>query len=243
MEYQDVFAEYFTQYRGQATAIPTFGDREFTVAIYRGNSAIRKWDRTDGMLWNELITTAGEQSLTVFPLVAKTIASGTVNYPAPTNMRKAPAKVRFYTTATNYDDVTVTPPEKTYDGNNDSRVWFTGGANTGFTMHVGSTLATQKNAYLVDYVYIKKPTLLTITDDPSAIVVDMSDPNYMVQDMLATAFSAQKNGFGYKVAAKEKSIAIINMKIENSSGTLGAPPAFELDSGWGVNTPLNDIRL
>lgn len=243
MEYQDIFAEYFSQFRGQAVAIPVFGDREFTVGIYRANSAIRKWDRTDGMLWNELITTAGEQNTTTFPLVAQTIVANTVNYPAPTNMRKAPAKVRFYTSATNYNDVTVTPSEKTYDGNNDSRVWFSGGANTGYTMHVGTALSNQHNGFLVDYVYIKKPTLMTITPDPSQLIPDMSDPGYMIQDMLATAFAAAKNGFGFKVAAKEKSIAIINMKIENSSGTLGNTPGLELDSGWGVNLPLNDIRL
>lgn len=243
MQFQDIFAEYFSQYRGQAVQIPVFGDREFTVAIYRCNSAIRKWDRTDGMLWRELITTAGEQSLTAFPLVAKTVVGGTLSYPAPTNMRKPPAKVRFYTSATNYHDIGVTDPENAKDGNNDSSVWFSGGANTGYTMHVGSLLSTQYTTYLVDYVYIKKPTLLSVTADPSTTVIDMSDPNYCIQDMLAIAFAASKNGFGYKVAAKEKSIAIINMKIEDRSGTYGKTPSLELDSGWGVNRPLNDIRL
>lgn len=244
MEFQDIFAEYFSQYRGQAVQIPVFGDREFTVGIYRCNSAIRKWDRTDGMLWRELITTAGEQNTTIFPVVAKTMVGGTLTYPAPTNMRKPPATVRFYTSASNYSDVDTIEPEDAKNATDlDGAVWFSGGANTGYTMHVGSRLASQFNAWLVDYVYVKKPTLLTIATDPSDTVIDMSDPNYAIQDMLATAFAASKNGFGYKVAAKEKSIAIINMKIEDSSGTYGKTHGMTLDSGWGVNKPIGDIKL
>lgn len=243
MEFQDIFAEYFSQFRGQAVAIPAFGDREFTVGIYRANASIRKWDRADGMLWRELITTAGEQSLTVFPLVAATIVNGTATYPAPTNMRKPPATVRFYTSATNYHDVDTIEPEQAKDINTDGHVWFSGGANTGYTMHVGSRLGQQYDAYLVDYVYVKKPTLMTITADPSELVPEMSDVGFMIQDMLAKAFAAARNGFGYKVAAKEASIALINMKIEDSSGTYGKTHGLGLDSGWGVNKPVGDIRL
>lgn len=243
MEYQDVFAEYFTQYRGQATAIPVFGDREFTVAIYRANSAIRKWDRTDGVLWRELNVRAADQDITTFPLVAKSIVSGTVAYAAPTNMRKPPAEVFFYSGG-EYSSVPVIEISD-ISGLSElsSAVTFIGGANTGYTMYISNQTSIDYDGRSVDYLYYKKPTLLTITDDPSAIVVDMSDPNYMIQDMLATAFAIAKNGFGYKVAAKEKSLAIINMKIENYSGVPGNTPKLRADSGWGVNNPINDIRL
>lgn len=243
MEYQDIFAEYFSQFRGQAVQIPTFGDREFTVGIYRCNSAIRKWDRTDGVLWNELIARASDQSLTVFPLIAKTIASSTVSYAAPTNMRKPPAEVWVYN-AGNYRKLKVIPASQ-MSGLSElaSAVTFLGSANTGYTMHISQQVSDDYTGWSIDYLYYRKPTLLSITDDPSTTVIDMSDPNYCIQDMLATAFAAAKNGFGYKVAAKEKSIAIINMKIENSSGVPGNTHGLELDSGWGVNAPINDIRL
>ena len=243
MEYQDIFAEYFSQFRSQAVQIPSFGDREFTTGIYRANAAIRKWDRADGMLWRELITTAQEQDLATFPLVAATMASGTLTYPAPTNMRKPPATVRFYTSVDNYSDVDTIEPEQAKDINTDGHVWFSGGANTGYTMHVGSRLTQQFDLYLVDYAYVKKPTLMTIATDPSALKPEMSDVGFMIQQMLASAFSGARNGFGYKVAAKEASIALINMKIEDSSGTYGKTHGLALDSGWGVNKPVGDIRL
>lgn len=243
MEYKDIFAEYFSQYRGQAVQIPVYGDREFTVGIYRCNNAIRKWDRTDGMLWRELIARASDQDLATFPLVAKNVVGGTVGYAAPSNMRKPPAEVWVYNGG-NYQRLEVIE-NSSISGINElsSAVTFLGGANTSYTMYISQKTSDAYTGWSFDFLYIRKPTLLPTNTDPSAVVLDMSDPNFAIQDMLATAFAASKNGFGFKVAAKEKSIAIINMKIENSSGTYGNTPSLKLDTGWGVNTVSNDIRL
>lgn len=243
MEYQDIFAEYFTQYRGQAVAIPTFGDREFTVAVYRCNNAIRKWDRTDGMLWRELTTRATDQTTGDWATINRTILSGTLSYPAPTNMRKPPAEVWTYIGGQYSRLKVVDPSEISGLEELSSAVTFIGGANTGYTMHISQQTSEDCNGRSIDYLYYRKPTLLSTVADPSTTIIDMSDPNFCIQDMLATAFAASKNGFGYKVAAKEKSIAIINMKIENSSGVPGNSHGLALDTGWGVNTPTNDIRL
>ena len=243
MEFQDIFAEYFSQFRGQAVQIPTFGDREFTVGIYRCNNAIRKWDRVDGMLWRELIARASDQSLTVLPLVAKTIASSTVTYAAPTNMRKPPAEVWVYN-AGNYQRLEVVPPHQVSGLNElSSAVTFLGSANTGYTMHISPHRSDNYPGWTIDYLYYRKPTLLSITDDPSTTVIDMSDPNFAIQDMLASAFASARNGFGFKVASKEKSIALINMKIEDTSGVYGNSHGLKLDTGWGVNKPIGDIEL
>lgn len=243
MDYQSIFAEYFSQYRGQAVQIPVFGDREFTVGIYRCNSAIRKWDRTDGMLWRELVARAVDQTTTVFPTINRTILTGTLSYPAPSNMRKPPAEVWTYVGG-QYSRLTVVDPSE-ISGLQElsSAVTFLGSANTGYTMYISQQTSQDYNGRSIDYLYYRKPTLLSITVNPSTTIIDMSDVNFVIQDMLATAFAASKNGFGYKVAAKEKSIAIINMKIENSSGVPGNAHRFKLDTGWGVNTPTNDIRL
>jgi hypothetical protein len=243
MEYQDIFAEYFTQYRGQAVAIPVFGDREFTVGIYRCNNAIRKWDRTDGMLWRELSARATDQTTGDWATINRTILSGTLSYPAPTNMRKPPAEVWTYIGGQYSRLKVVDPSEISGLQELSSAVTFIGGANTGYTMYISQQTSEDCNGRSIDYLYYRKPTFLSTAVDPSATVIDMSDPNYCIQDMLAIAFAASKNGFGYKVAAKEKSIAIINMKIENSSGVPGNSHGLALDTGWGVNTPTNDIRL
>jgi hypothetical protein len=243
MEYQDIFAEYFSQFRGQAVQIPVFGDREFTVGIYRANNAIRKWERADGQLWRELIARASDQDITVFPVVAKTVANGTVAYAAPTNMRKPPAEVWVYN-AGNYQRLEVVD-NVDISGINElsSAVTFLGSANTGYTMYISNQTSVDYDGWTFDYLYVRKATLLTVDTDPSAIKPDMSDPNFMIQDMLATAFSAARNGFGYKVAASEKSVALVNMKIEDSSGTYNNSHRLKLDTGWGVNTVSNDIKL
>ena len=241
MNFAEIFAEYWTQFRGQAESIPVFGDREYTAAIYRANSAIRKWDRIDGMLWRELITILSAQDTTVMPLASKTIQSGTVSYAAPTNMRKPPAEVWFYN-GTNYSRVKVISP-KEMSGLNEiaSYATFIGSANTGYSMKISNALSVEYDGRLVDYLYIKKPTMFTISSTPAAQIPEMSDPNFIVQSILAGAFATARNGFGYKVADKEASTALLNMKIENSSGTYGDTPKFKPGEGWGMNTINSEL--
>lgn len=243
MEFQDIFAEYFSQFRGQAVQIPAYGDREFTVGVYRCNNAIRKWDRADGTLWRELNARATDQTTVIFPTIARTIASGTVSYAAPSNMRKPPKEVWVYQSGL-YVRLEVVDPSK-ISGLNElsSAVTFLGSANTGYTMYISQQTSQDYDGRSIDYLYYRKPTFLSLTADPSTTKIDMSDPNFAIQDMLASAFSAARNGFGFKVASQEKSLALINMKIEDASGVPGNSDRLGLDTGWGVNTVSNDIKL
>lgn len=245
MDFSEIYAEYFSQFRGQGSSIPSFGDREYTTGIYLGNAAIRKWDRVDGQLWRELITTAGEQVVGTWAAADRLIEDGTTTYTPPNNMRKPPAFVRIGST-NGYSDIPVIPPQDAKDySDTSSIIWFSGGANTGYTMHVGSNLATQLDGQTVDYVYVKKPTMLTIGTTPAAIIVEMSDPGFMIQEMLAARFRSSRNGFGYKTAIADAKTALLNMKIENDSGVWGNSDRLKgiLDNGWGVNTINSDIRL
>lgn len=244
MEFSDIFKEYYSMFRGQATSIPTYGDREFTLATHYGNNAIRKWARVDGTLWRELYARATDQNTTVWPGAARTIASGTVSYNAPSNMRKPPRKVFFYT-GSEYDEVAVIDPEKLAGLSElSSAVSFLGSANTGYTMHITAALADQMDGKGIDYLYFREPTTLSTSNDPSSTVVDMSDPNYMVQEMLTLRYTNERNGFGVQVARAEAKAALINMKIENSSGVPGKSDNLGLNFGeWGQNQPVKDIDL
>lgn len=247
MDYEEVFRSYYTQFRGQATSIPVFGSREFTSGIEYANSAIRTWDRVDGQLWRELIVTAGEQSVGTWATVDRSIDSGTTEYVTPSNMRKPPAFVRMSSGAA-YQDIETIPPQEAFDYSDlSSVIWFEGGANTGYTMHVGANIAAQYTGWTVDYVYIKKPTLMTIDTDPSALIVDMSDPEYMIQKMVELRARPARNGFLYKIASADAKTALLNMKIENDSGVWGNSDRMRdllsKGQGWGLNTPVNDIRL
>lgn len=242
MDFDDIFAEYYAQFRGQGTTIPVFGEREYTTAIYLANAGIKKWDRVDGELWRELMTTAAEQTTGVWATLSRSLIDGTLTYPAPTNMRKPPAFVRIGTT-----DYPVIKPYEAQNYTADSSIiWFSGGANTGYTMHVGSNLATNAAGSTIDYIYIKKPTLFTIATTPAAQIPDMSDPGFLIAWMLRLRFKAARNGMGFKISDADAKEMLMAMRIENSSGTWGNSDNFgDLKgySGWGVNKPVNEIKL
>lgn len=239
MDFKTIFSEYFSLFRGQASNIPSYGDREFTQATYACNNAIRKWARADGVLWNELLTTAQEEALV--PITGTlTLTSGTLIYDGMANIRKAPTWVRFYN-GTEHTDIRVSQVRD--DSGITAGVYFTGGANKGFKLHVASDLTVQYDGWNIDYVYYKEPTLLPTTSDPSTTVIEMSDPNFAIQDMLSSRYANARNGFGYKTSQKDANNALINMKIENSSGTPGNSANIGLDTGWGKATPVGRIEL
>ena len=241
MDFKAIFSEYFSLFRGQASNIPSYGDREFTQATYACNNAIRKWARADGVLWDELLTTAQAEASLVPPIAGTlTLTSGTLVYDGMANIRKAPSWVRFYN-GTEHTDIRVSQVRD--DSGITAGVYFTGGANKGFKLHVAADLTVQYDGWNIDYVYYKEPTLLPTTSDPSAVVIEMSDPNFAIQDMLSSRYANARNGFGYKTSQKDANNALINMKIENSSGTPGNSANIGLDTGWGKATPVGRIEL
>lgn len=242
----EIFNEYYTLFRGQGTSLPVFGDREFTVGIHECNNAIRKWARTDGALWRELTDTLQRQTLTIAPAPTKLIVDGTTSYDTPSNMRKPPAKVSLYSGAGDRQVwfPVVAPHEIENFPELSSQVTFIGSANTGFTMLIGQTLSEQYDGYSIDYVYYKNPVMLSTTVDPTNTIIEMSDPNFAIQDMLASRFTVARNGFGTKLAKSEATQALRNMRIENDSGNYGNMEVLKGATGWGNSQANNqDIRL
>lgn len=207
MNFDAIFGEYYALYRGQATSLPVYGDAEYNIAIQLGNNAIRKWDRADAEEWNELKTTL--QTAIPAQAVAATIAIPT--------MRKPPK--RIFLSGGGHFEVIGTDKVDDYTSLN-GLAWFTGSANTGFTLHLGGDLS-QVTGQLVDFPFIRKPVMLPTATSPAATIVDMSDPNFLIQDMLASRAANSRNGFLYKTAKSDAKIALQDMKIENHSGTAG----------------------
>ncbi len=213
MTFDEIFAEYYPLYRGQAT-VPASTDREYLLAIPLANNAIRKWDRADGVLWRELYTTVqveGDGS--------QVISIDQSSYEAPDNMRKPDGDIRLTdpTNASNVKRIPVVSPTDKY-AKSDTRAYayFVGGANAGWTLYFTGNI-TPYVGWLIDYAYYKKPTLITTGTD----VPDMSDPNFIVQDMLASRFTASRNGFAYQAAKANATDALRNMIVENNSGSPG----------------------
>lgn len=244
MNFTEIFTEYYSMFRGRATSIPVYGDREYDLGIALANNAIRKWDRADGTLWRELEVRSQDQTTDIWATLQRSILDGSLSYIAPSNMRKPPGHVYFFN-GTQQKRFKVTNPEEA-DGRTelDDTIIFVGGANTGYSMVVGLNLTTQFSGWQIDYIYTKKPTLMTVATDPSALIPDMSDVNFMVQDMVASRAAQSRNGFLYKTAKADAQTALANMKIENNSGTYGnTQNALDPIGGWGRSTVANDIRL
>lgn len=226
---KEIHDEYYAEFRGQGDSLPSFGNREFTLGIYLLRSAIKKWERADGQLWRELITSLSVEAALPANSGFTTVLSGTTVL-APSNMRKPPAWV-FFTKPDG--SVARYKPVEPQDGAT-TNVWFEGGANTGYVMHVGSQIAGALQGAAFDYRYYKKATLPTITPDPSGMLIEMSDPAFAIQYMLSARFQNTRNGFGYKTAKFEADTALANMKIENNSGVYGNSEEVLADSGWGM---------
>lgn len=234
---KEIHDEYYAEFRGQGDSLPAFGNREFTLGMYLLRSAIRKWERADGQLWRELITSLSDAKVLDNSIV--NVIAGTVTA-APLNMRKPPAWVFFTKPSGEVARYKVVEPQ---DGAT-TNVWFEGGANSGYTMHVGSQIAPALIGATFDYRYYKKATLPTVTTDPSNILIEMSDPNFAIQYMLSGRFQNTRNGFGFKTAKFEADTALANMKIENNSGTYGNSEEILADSGWGMpHTGFGEMEL
>lgn len=69
----------------------------------------------------------------------------------------------------------------------------------------------------------------------------------MIQQMLSNRARIARNGLLYKTSSADAKSALLNMKIENDSGVWGNSDRqrdlIMNGQGWGVNLPVDDIRL
>lgn len=83
MNYDDIFAAYYTLYRMEADT-PANTDDEYTIGMRLANEAINRWANYDGTYWKNLYgTLVGAVSGT------KTLATGVTAYSAPYDFREA----------------------------------------------------------------------------------------------------------------------------------------------------------
>lgn len=218
MTYDEIFAEYYPMYRGQAT-VPASTDREYLLGIPLANNAIRRWDRADGVLWNELYTTARSESSSVAGTLI--FDAATSSFSAASNIRKIGSELRLTdpTNVNNFKKIPIVPVDSVYAKSpNGTYAYFVGSANTEtWTCHLVGNYTSYDN-WLIDYMYYKKPTMIEDGDS----ITEMSDPNFIIQSMLQSRFVNSRNGFAYNDAKAEASVALANMVIENNSGSPGS---------------------
>jgi hypothetical protein len=218
MDYDAIFAEYYPLYRGQAT-VPASTDREYLLGIPLANNAIRRWDRADGKLWEELFTTAQLQGNDGGATL--TFDASATSTTGPTNMRKPGSfiKLTHPTNTANNIRIPVVEASDTYaKGTNSTYAYFIGSASRqDWTLQFNGQYSNY-DGWTIDYVYYRTPTFIT---EGGGEVVDMSDPNFIIQSMLQSRFVNSRNGFAYNDAKEQATNALMNMVIENDSGAFG----------------------
>lgn len=224
MDFDTIFAQYYTSYRAEAD-VPASDDDEYTIGIRLANNAIRRWANYDATYWKELFTSSLDNP--TGGVVSTT--AGTADYAAPTAMKQAGGFVRLKNSGTTVKSIPIVDPQEVqFKGDDSSYCYFTGDPNNGFTLHVNP--APDTTGLDIDYTYYKTPSLITTgTDSP-----EMSNPDFMVNYMLADRFRASRNPY-YTTAKRDAENYLGQMKMANDSGTWANPWKVEDRSGgvWG----------
>lgn len=225
MDTDALFAAYYTQYLTQAT-IPNSTDDEYTIFEALANEAINRWANYDATFWKELYST-----LQTAADGTKVIAANLSIYPAPTNMRKAGGFLHLLNSSgtTQRKIKIIEPQDAQFKSDNSPYCFFTGNPNTGFSLTING-LNSADVGLSMNYVYYKKPTLITTTSSFS----DMSQPYFIVHRALANRFRGSRNPY-YQSAKNDAEDVLTTMKMENDSGNWADPWMLEDHSGssWG----------
>lgn len=227
MNFSEIFAAYYTQYRGESQ-IPANTDDEYTIALRLANEGINHWANYEGVYWKELWTThqtdnTGDQ----------VIVTGTTDYDCSTAMREAGGYVKVLDTdgnvVTRYpivepQEVQFLNPEGTY-------CYFTGSPGS-YVLHLNKAPDDSLNGLSIDFDFYKFPT--EMVDDTS--VPQMSNPYFLVHHMLGNRFRASRNWSAYQTAKRDSENALKVMQMDNNSGTWANHWSLADNSGssWGM---------
>lgn len=226
MTYAEIFAAYYTQYRGDAD-VPSSSDDEYTIGMRLANEAINHWASYDGTYWKELFVSllaSGD---------SPTVITGTTQYDAPEDMQEAGGLVKVKDSDGNTVQTyqLIDPHEAQFKSDMSTYAYFTGDPANGFVLNLNPAPPSSLSGKDIDYVYYKKPTEFTTGSD----VTEMSNPYFIVHRMLANRFRASRNPY-YNSALRDAENALAKMKVDNDSGTWSNPWSVADRSGtsWGT---------
>jgi hypothetical protein len=238
MTFQDVYTGFYTRYLGDQLVTFDIADPEYAIAIQHYNTAVRRWENVDGVLWDELWTTL-QASTQSSPVLVKTYTSGTTTYAAPTDMSEpggyitlgGPTSPTFRIPIVDSQDIQALSNSAPY-------AYYTGDRHNGYTLHIntGSSDA-QYNGYAIDYPYYKKATYLT-TAEIGTTVVQMRDPEFAISTMLSLRFGESRNYPSQQVADRDAAQSLASMEVRNAMGTPhNTWTVADYGPGWGTRVP------
>lgn len=227
MNFQDLFTEYYTLYRAEAT-VPATTDDEYTIAMRFANSALSRWANYDGVYWKELFETNA-----VDGSGAQTVITSQTDYDGPDNMREAGGLIKVLDSdnkvVQHYQ--IIEPQEAQFKSDMGTYAYFTGDPSNGFVLHLNPAPPSSLSGLTIDYVYYKVPTEFTTGSDVS----ECPNSRFLINHMLSNRFRASRNTLGYQTSLRDAEESLRNMKQDNDSGTWANPWKLADNSGtvWG----------
>lgn len=139
MSYDDIFTEFYRQYRAEAT-VPSSTDDEYLIGYSLANEALNYWANYDGTYWRELYDTLQNNTGGT-----QTITTGTTKYLAPPNFKEAGgfAKVKNAQGNVVQSYPIIESQEAQFKGDQDTYCYFTYGQfnySTGTASQSGTTI-------------------------------------------------------------------------------------------------------
>lgn len=233
VDFTEIYTNFLTRYLGDSQTVD-ITDPEWQIAIQHYNTAVRRWDNVDGVLWDELWTQLSAASDGV-----KTYTSGTYAYVAPTNMQSVGGTVTLGGTSTpRYQVPVIDSMDVQAMANQTPYAYWTGNPHSGFTLNLNLGSAdTQFNGYTINYPYYMKPTYLT-TSETGATVCQMRDPEFAINTLLSLRYQESRNFPAQQIADRDATQSLANMEVRNAMGSPYNTWKYEdLGAGWGDNPP------
>lgn len=211
MNWQDIFEEFWTLYRGDSD-IPTSTDDEWGIAIRLANAGIRRWNSVDGVLWNELWTNFQTSGGT-------TVSTGITTYDGPSDMRTPGGFIRLYSgESENYIKV-LSPEEVQNQADISTYAYFTGDPNNGFVLNLDSgSVSADYNGWNIDFPYYKQPTIFDPDTEDGNTTPEMSEPGFIVNEILANRLRTSRNWPAYQTARRDADKMLQDMIDRNTMG-------------------------
>lgn len=227
MQFADIFAEYYTLFRGDSD-VPTTSDPEWIIAVRNCNGALRRLQETDAEDWDWLWTTAVADGDSYTWPVSLTTPS-TQTFDCPTNMRAPGGWISLSDPVSGQSfkiDVIPAYNVQRQTGSN-PYAFYTGDPQHGYTLHISLT-GTSFQGYTIDFPYYKFITMLDASSDGNGgvkengrTVTECPDSNYLIHSMLAARYRATRNYPSYQTAKADADAALQALQFKNRKGVDG----------------------
>lgn len=200
-QFQDIL---HSLYQGDTDA-PTSTDTAWTHRVNLLKAAIGAWNGEKGILWNELFTMLSDASDG-----DKTVVADTLEYDCPVNFRFPGGFVRTFATggASTYWKVMSPQKAELIQGQALNVCFFTGNANSGYTLHF---VSQPQAGHTIDYPYYKTP----FEPSSAAHVLEMSDPYFAVYFVLSKLHEIDGEGDRAIKAFNEAAAKLSGMRTTN----------------------------